>query len=75
MMEILFRSIAHAGGVPVPPGQRIFEPAPAPPSARRRHRLVAWLLTSLGRGLMALGRTAKEAGEGLQAQRLPGAPC
>jgi hypothetical protein len=71
MMEIIFRSIAHAGGIPVAPNQRIIELPPAPSTKRRRRRLVGQLLRSLGREFTALGRIANAAREGLNRHHAP----
>ncbi len=68
MMDILFRSIARAGGIEVPDGVRI---VPLPRRSGHGRRVAARSLRSLGRALYRLGdRLVAEATAGVTAPAL-----
>ena len=67
-MEILFASIARAGGVEIPEGKRIFAQRPTPAPATTPNRAPGHLKIALGRLLRGLGGVAVATGERLLAR-------
>jgi hypothetical protein len=64
-MEILFRSVARAGGIEVPPEVRIFEPRESKPREHRLSTKLAGALHGLAQFLdRSAGRLAADAAPG-----------